>query len=262
MISSTSLAHSYGGTRALQPLTIELRPGQSVVLLGANGSGKSTLLRCLAGLLRPTEGEVYLEGVNLQSMPLRARARRIGFLAQLHEIPPQITVREFVERGRVPHQILAWAPGEADHRAVDRALKRVDLVAKVEWSIERLSGGERQRAWIALALAQETDFLLLDEPLAHLDLRHQWELLEVLGELTRESGKTLITALHELSPAAALADRILALREGSLVADGPPESVLSPGGTLAIYGIESMVFPQQSTIKRPCHSIYCSGGTQ
>ncbi|EKX64035.1 ABC transporter ATP-binding protein [Streptomyces ipomoeae] len=218
-------------------VTLALRPGETVGLLGPNGSGKSTLLRLLAGVLAPTAGVVTLDGCPLPEVGRRATARRIATVEQHAHTQTELTVRDVVALGRVPHR-RAWTPvSAADAEAVTAALERTGLTDLADRSWHTLSGGERQRAQIARALAQEPRELLLDEPTNHLDIQHQLDLLDLVVSLP----VTTVIALHDLNLAAMYCDRLLVLRDGHAVAEGTPADVLTPPLIKEVYGVHAEV---------------------
>jgi iron complex transport system ATP-binding protein len=197
-------------------------------LLGANGAGKSTLLRVIAGLLAPSEGVVHVLDRDLRTMERRSAARVIALVPQSEEVAAGFRVREVVAMGRAPHQD-GWMRARAEDRAaVDEALARCDLAHLAERTVETLSGGERRRVSIARALAQRPRVLVLDEPAAFLDVRHRLELHELLGDVVARDSIACVIAMHELDAAARLASQVVLLREGRVVADGPPEEVMTP----------------------------------
>ncbi len=222
---------------ALRGVTFSVRPGEAVALVGPNGAGKTTLLRALAGLV-PHAGQAHLDGEPVGRMDARERARRVALVRQQTALGVDFTVREVVAMGRAPH--VGWAArlGTADTAAIDAALAATDLVAFAGRSVRRLSGGEQQRVALAQALAQDAPTLLLDEPTAHLDVRHQIDLLDRARALA-DSGRTVVAALHDLDRAAAFAPRMLVLHRGRLVADGLPERVLTPALLADVFGVHA-----------------------
>ncbi|MHA7261665.1 ABC transporter ATP-binding protein [Arthrobacter sp. TMN-37] len=222
-------------------LSVVLPPGRVSVIVGANGSGKSTLLRGLARLLKPSGGSVLLDGRDIRSLPARAVARTVGLLPQAPVPPGGITVAELVGRGRYPHQgwFRRWAP--EDDAAVAEALRATDTLAFADRLVDELSGGQRQRVWIALALAQQTDILLLDEPTTFLDVAHQIEVLDLITDLNRRSGTTVAMVLHDLNLAARYADHLIVLKDGCLAAQGPPAAVVTPGLVQEVFGLRCTV---------------------
>ncbi len=215
---------------------IEARGGEVVALVGPNGAGKTTLLRALLGLLPCRAGRALTLGRDARGWPRDALARAVGVVAQREEPAFPITVRETVEMGRYPH-LGAWrAPGSADRAAVERAMRRADVAALGERWVETLSGGEWQRVRIARALAQEPKALVLDEPTASLDLRHEMELFELVADLVRRDGLAALVVSHHINVAARFAGRLVLLAAGRLVADDVPARVLEPERLRAAFG--------------------------
>ncbi|MGP4114563.1 ABC transporter ATP-binding protein [Streptomyces sp. 4N509B] len=197
------------------------------VIVGPNACGKSTLLRALARMLKPTEGSVLVDGRAIGSLPTKRLARMLGLLPQTPLAPDGITVADLVARGRYPHQGLLrqWSP--QDERVVAEAMADTGVAELAERYVDELSGGQRQRVWIAMALAQQTPLLLLDEPTTFLDIAHQIDVLELCSRLHREQGRTLVAVLHDLNHAARYATHLVALRDGRVVAEGPPGEVVT-----------------------------------
>lgn len=238
VLRSRGLVARLGGRAVLQGVDLALPSGCVTALIGPNGSGKSTLLRSLAGLLPPAAGSVELEGRPLAALTPRQLARQLAYLPQNPPLPAGMTVRELAGLGRFPHLGLFARPRGEDRAAVDGAIAATGLAALAEVEVARLSGGERQRAWIAMALAQGSPILLLDEPTSFLDLGHQMEVLELVRRLNRESGLTVLWVLHDLNQAAAYSDRLVLLRGGRLVAAGAPAEVLSAASIRESFGLE------------------------
>ncbi|MGE3258173.1 MAG: ABC transporter ATP-binding protein [Geobacter sp.] len=219
-LAFTQVSFSYGQTPCIRLFSVQLAKGQLVGLIGANGSGKSTLLRLGAGLLRADQGQVTLDGKSVGSWRGHERASRLSYLPQTLEVPLPFRVLELVEMGR--------AAGRHPQRLTcAEVLEMVGLTGKAELPLAEISGGERQRAFLAMTLAQGGSTLLLDEPLAGLDLRYQYELLALLRQLCQERGLTILLSLHDLMLAREL-DRLLVLRQGELLADGLPGELLQP----------------------------------
>ena len=212
----------------LDGLNIEIAGGRITALCGPNGCGKSTLLRTFAGLQPLSSGHIEVNGRPLSAYKRRTLARELALLAQFNDIPAGLRVRELVAYGRYAHG--SWHRGldVADHLAIDAALFTSGLVNDADRDVAALSGGERQRAWIAMALAQEASILLLDEPTTYLDIRHQLEILCALRRLNRAHGLTIVWVLHDLNQAAAYSDHIILMRQGRIVAEGPPIAMLEP----------------------------------
>ena len=231
----------------LRAVSLSIAPGEFVGLLGANGAGKSTLLRLIGGLLRPGGGELRVAGRPLRHTPRRTLAQRVAMVAQSPILPDAFTVAELVLLGRTPYLRTLQAEGPADFAAVRRALAAAGCLELAGRRLGELSGGERQRAVLARALAQEPELLLLDEPTAHLDLGYQQELLSLLLRLNRDEGLTVLAALHDVNLAAATCPRLALLHDGRVVADGPPDVVLTPRLLKLAYGYDARVIPHPQT---------------
>jgi iron complex transport system ATP-binding protein len=221
----------------LRGIDLALRRGELVALLGTNGSGKTTLLRTFAGTLAAERGTVSFDGRDLRGWRRDALARRIAVLPQQLDLPAGFTVAELVAMGRAPHARRLFASTAEDERAIARALLDADAEELADRVAEELSGGERQRLLVAMALAQDPELLLLDEPTLHLDLAHQVALLAAIRRLRDQRGLTVLAVLHDLNLAAAFAPRVAVLDEGRVVADGPPDEVLSPDLVRRIFGV-------------------------
>lgn len=230
---------AYGRSEAVaENLTFRVPDGLVTSIIGPNGCGKSTLLRALARLLAPAAGAVVLDGEAIHRQPTKEVAKRLGLLPQEQAAPEAIVVEDLVRRGRYPHQALLQPPTAADRAAVERALELAGVAALRDRPVDELSGGQRQRAWIAMALAQETPILLLDEPTTYLDLAHQREILELIRRLNREEGRTVVAVLHDVNAAAWVSDHVVAMRSGKIVAEGAPGEVLRPELLREIFGVE------------------------
>ena len=216
MLSATGLTVALGGTAVLQQVSLALQPGWTAIV-GPNGAGKSTLLRALAGLLPLQAGEVQLQGRPLQQWSARQRAQHIAWMAQQGQAGGDLTVRELVQLGRLPHLGLFGTPGPEDERCVDAAMQAAECGAWAQRRLHQLSGGERQRCLLARALAVQAPVLLLDEPTTHLDPPHQVAVVRLLQRLGRQG--TVASVLHDL-PLALQADRVLLMRAGRIVASG------------------------------------------
>ena len=239
-LRTEQLSLGYGETRVVHDLDVALPAGRVTAVVGPNGCGKSTLLGALARLHAPRSGAVLLDGRTLAALGPRDVARRVGLLPQDADAPDGLTVRDLVRYGRHPHQGLLrqWSPEDA--AAVHRALTAADLLDLADRPLDTLSGGQRQRAWIAMVVAQETAVVLLDEPTSALDLGHQLEVLDLVHDLAAQ-GRTVVLVLHDLSTACRHADHLVAMREGRVVAEGPPADVVTPGLVRELYGVESVV---------------------
>jgi len=211
------------------------------VIIGSNGCGKSTLLKTLARLIKPASGKITLDGKPIGKIPPKQLARVIGLLPQSPIVPEGISVADLVGRGRFPHQSLFSGWTKKDYEAVAEAMRLMDITEFANYNIDELSGGQRQRVWIAMALAQETDILFLDEPTTFLDITYQVEILDLLTELNQKHGTTIVMVLHDINLSARYADHIFALYKGKLVAQGEPEKVITSTAVKDIFGLDCTV---------------------
>ncbi|WP_371520539.1 ABC transporter ATP-binding protein [Kitasatospora sp. NBC_01300] len=237
----------YGDRTIVDGLDLELPGGAVTAIVGPNACGKSTLLRGLVRLLAPAAGTVTLDGSDIHRMSARALAKRMGLLPQQPVTPEAITVEALVRLGRYPHQRMLSPWSKSDQAAVEDALARTGTAELREQQVDRLSGGQRQRAWIALALAQDTELLLLDEPTTFLDLRHQLDVLDLVADLHAEAGRTVVMVLHDLGQAARYADHLVVLKDGRLAAAGPPAEVLTADLVEAVFQVPCRVVPDPET---------------
>lgn len=240
ILRAENLTGGYGSQPVIRDLYLKVERGEWLSIVGPNGSGKSTLLRLLSRILLPSVGHVYLNGrdLHVQLTPQQV-AQRLALLPQQQRIPTGLTVRQLVSLGRSPHQRWwEWQLPRSDGQRVEQALEQTGLGSLAERRLETLSGGERQRAFLALALVQEPQVLLLDEPTTFLDLRYQLELLELLQRLKQERGLTVITVLHDLNLAVRYSRRMALLKSGQLQAVGFPQEVLTPTSVRQVFGLE------------------------
>ncbi|MCY3538267.1 MAG: ABC transporter ATP-binding protein [bacterium] len=246
------ISTGYGRHVVSKHLSLSVEKGSRTSLVGPNGSGKSTTLKTMARLIEPLAGAVYLNGQDINRQPTRHVARQMAILPQVHEVPAELTVLELVEQGRFPHVGALGMLRRQDDDAIQEAIRLTRLEGLVHRSIDTLSGGERQRAWMALALAQQTEILLLDEPTTFLDVGHQLDLLELVSNLNRDRGVTIVMVLHDLNHAARFSDRMIAMSGGEVVADGPPAEVLTPGLLRDYFGVEAAVMTDEKTGSPMC----------
>jgi len=232
---------AYDGRTVVEDLHLTVPTGRVTAIVGANACGKSTLLRALARLLAPHKGVVELDGVALRSIPTRELARKVGILPQTPVAPEGLTVMDLVSRGRSPHQTWWRQWSEADQRAVHGALAATGLTDLADRPVDELSGGQRQRAWIAMAVAQGTPVLLLDEPTTYLDLAHQIDVLDLITDLNRREGRTVVMVLHDLNQACRYADHVIAMKAGRVVAEGTPEEVVTEKNVEHVFALRSRV---------------------
>ena len=241
ILKVSQLSASYGETDILKTLDLDVPPGKITVIVGANASGKSTLLRTMSRLLSPVAGQVLLDGKSIHHMPTRELARTIGLLPQSPIAPEGILVDDLVRRGRHPHHGLFSSWTRRDEEAVEHALSATRTADLAERPVDELAGGQRQRVWIAMALAQETNILLLDEPTTYLDINHQIEILDLLVDLNRARGTTVIMVLHDLNLGARYADHLVALAGGKVHISGAPDYVLTEDTVRTVFGLESRI---------------------
>ncbi len=240
VLAAERLRLGYGDRPVIAELSLKVPPQKITSIVGPNGCGKSTLLKGLARLLAPRAGAVLLDGAAIRTLPTREVARVVGLLPQAPAIPDRITVTELVSHGRFPHRQRFSRWSATDEAAVVDAMRATGVLELADSEVDRLSGGQRQRAWIAMALAQGTSVLLLDEPTTHLDVSHQIEILDVLVDLNLE-GRTIVMVLHDLNLAARYSDHLFALRDGALVAEGSPEDLIQPSFVRQLFGIDCRV---------------------
>lgn len=217
-------------------------PGNKIsVIIGANACGKSTLLKTMAKLIKPESGRVTLDGKPIDQYPAKQLARIVGLLPQSPIVPEGISVADLIGRGRYPHQTWLGGWSKKDYEAVAEAMEIMKITELANANIDELSGGQRQRVWIAMALAQQTDILFLDEPTTFLDITYQVEILDLLTDLNRKRGTTIVMVLHDINLSARYADHIYALREGKLLAEGEPAKVITSELIKNVFGLDCTV---------------------
>ncbi|KOV73606.1 MULTISPECIES: ABC transporter ATP-binding protein [unclassified Streptomyces] len=246
-LAARELTLAYEARTVVEGLDLEIPDGKVTVVVGPNACGKSTVLRALGRLLRARGGAVLLDGADIAGLPSRQIARTLGVLPQSPAAPDGITVADLVARGRQPHQKWWQQWSQADERAVTEALERTDTADLADRPVDELSGGQRQRVWIAMALAQDTDLLLLDEPTTYLDIAHQVEVLDLIRRLNHERGRTVVAVLHDLNQAARYADHLVAMKAGRIVAQGPPDEVVTAELVQKVFGLPAVVVPDPVT---------------
>jgi iron complex transport system ATP-binding protein len=235
-LHADAVTAGYGARTVLQACTLSVGRGEVVAIVGPNGAGKSTLLRVLAGLLRPSAGSVRIDGVDIARLARAELARRIAVVPQIFDTLFPFSVREVVALGRTARLGTFGGASRADVAAVDRAIADLDLADLASRRIDRLSGGERQRAVLAMALAQEADVLLLDEPTVHLDPAHQVAMLRLVRELACARGFAVAAVLHDLNLAATMATRLVVIADGRVVCDADPETVVNADLIREVFG--------------------------
>ena len=233
----------YGKVPVIRDLSLDIPRGGIVSIIGPNGCGKSTLLKALGRILSPTSGEILLDGMPLTRRTTREIATRLALLPQNPIAPEDLTVGDLVSRGRSPHQRWYRQWSAEDEQAVNEALARTGLSEMAGDYVDALSGGQRQRVWFAMALAQQTDIVLLDEPTTYLDLAFQVDVLDLVRRLNRDFGKTIVMVLHDLSLAAKYSDTLVAMKSGQIVAQGPARTIISEQLLVDVFDLDARVIP-------------------
>ncbi|MDI6100076.1 ABC transporter ATP-binding protein [Actinoplanes sp. NEAU-A12] len=246
-LSGSAMTLAYDKRVIAENLSVEIPDGSFTVIIGPNACGKSTLLRALSRLLKPTTGTVLLDGRDVHSQPTRAVAKTLGLLPQSSTAPDGITVAELVARGRYPHQGLLRRWSAEDERVVIESMEATGVADLTDRAVDELSGGQRQRVWLAMALAQQTPLLLLDEPTTYLDIAHQIEVLDLCAELHETQGRTLVAVLHDLNHAARYATHLIAMRSGKVARSGPPSEVLTAELVEDVFGLPCRVIDDPET---------------
>jgi iron complex transport system ATP-binding protein len=235
------IVSGYDNKTVIKEVSLVIPSNKISVIIGANACGKSTLLKTLARLIKPTSGKVSLDGKPIGKIPSKQLARILGLLPQSPIVPEGITVTDLIGRGRFPHQSFLSGWTQKDYEAVAEAMRIMDITDLANHNIDELSGGQRQRVWIAMALAQQTDILFLDEPTTFLDITYQIEILDLLTDLNRKYGTTIVMVLHDINLSARYADYIFALREGKLMAEGEPSEVVTSELIKDVFGLNCIV---------------------
>lgn len=241
ILKAENLTFGYTEKHYIEDLSLSFEKGEVISIIGPNGSGKSTVLRLLTRLLKPSQGTVYLEGESIHKINSKKIAKKMTMLPQIQDHQLDMTVRDLVKFGRQPHQKWYEEYQKTDESYVDWALSATSLTALQHRSLYTLSGGERQRAWIAMAIAQTPHTLLLDEPTSYLDIAHQLEVMELIQELNRSLGMTIIMVLHDLNQAARYSHKIIAMKNGRVVRQGKPKDVYSCEFFRDVFSIEANV---------------------
>ena len=239
MLSVKNLTFAYASTPILKDLSVEIKSGAVTTLLGANGCGKTTLLQLLTKNLKPSQGSIRLEGRELAEISLREFAKKAAIVHQKNTAPDDLTVERLVSYGRLPYtSIFRSGMDKENQEQIERALRLTDLTELRERRVGTLSGGQRQRAFIAMALAQNTKLLFLDEPTTFLDVRYQVEILRLVEKLNKEEGITIVMVLHDINQALSYSDEIVGLHDGKVIVQGRPEEVITTESIRELYGIQ------------------------
>lgn len=240
---------AYDEAVVVPDLAVAIPDNAFTVIVGPNACGKSTLLRGLSRMLKPKAGSVFLDGELLSSYPAKEVARRLGLLPQSPSAPDAITVMDLISRGRYPHQRLLRQWSRDDETVVSEAMAATGVVDLADRVVDELSGGQRQRVWLAMVLAQQTPLLLLDEPTTFLDIAHQVEVLDLCADLQEHDGYTLVAVLHDLNHACRYATHLIAMKEGAIVAEGAPDSIVTTDLIAEVFGLSCRVIPDPETGK-------------
>ena len=246
-LAARDLTIGYDRKTISEHLNLDVPAGRFTAIIGPNACGKSTLLRALSRLLKPSAGEVLLDGRDIHARPAKEVARRLGLLPQSSIAPDGISVAELVARGRFPHQklIRQWSP--EDEAAVVTAMAATGVGELSGELVDTLSGGQRQRVWVAMVLAQQTPIVLLDEPTTFLDIAHQIEVLDLCADLHRDQGRTMVAVLHDLNHACRYATHLVAMRDGEVVAEGDPSRIVDAELVERVFGLRCRVIPDPET---------------
>lgn len=223
----------------IKNMNLEIPMGKITMIIGSNGCGKSTLLKTIARILTPRKGEIKLNGISIKEQAPKDIAKKMAVLPQSPNVPSGLLVKELVSYGRFPYQSALGGLKQEDIDMVNWAMEVTGITAYADRAVDSLSGGQRQRAWIAMALAQETEILVLDEPTTYLDMAHQLEILLLLQKLNREQNRTIVMVLHELNNATKFADYIVGVKEGNVVFKGKPLDVITNENLYTLYGIDA-----------------------
>ncbi|GAB6087188.1 ABC transporter ATP-binding protein [Alkaliphilus crotonatoxidans] len=241
LLKANHIMAGYDKKTILEGIDITIPDHQISVIIGANACGKSTLLKTLSRLIQPTAGEILLDGKKITTMPPKELAKVLGLLPQSPVVPEGITVADLVGRGRFPYQSFFKGLGKKDYEAVEEALALMGITDLANRSVDELSGGQRQRVWIAMALAQQTDILLLDEPTTFLDITYQVEILDLLTDLNKKRGTTIVMVLHDINLSARYADYIFAVHKGKLIAQGAPSDIITETLIKKVFDLDCTV---------------------
>ncbi|MFY3790604.1 ABC transporter ATP-binding protein [Ureibacillus sp. MALMAid1270] len=226
-LEAKNLHSGYDQNLILKDVSLSIPSNKISIIIGSNGCGKSTLLKTMARLLKPTSGDVHLDNKSIYNIPSKKLAQTVGLLPQSPIVPEGITVADLVGRGRFPHQKMFASWSKKDYEAVATALDMMNISEFADRHIDELSGGQRQRVWIAMALAQQTDILFLDEPTTYLDITYQVEILDLLKDLNTKYGTTIVMVLHDINLSARYADHLFAVKDGKLIAEGSPNEIVT-----------------------------------
>ncbi|SDZ41967.1 iron complex transport system ATP-binding protein [Evansella caseinilytica] len=263
-LATKELGIAYGEHDIVRGLNMDVPEGKVTTIIGPNGCGKSTILKTMARILKPKTGVVYLDGKAIHQQSTKEMAKKMAILPQTPEAPSGLTVAELVSYGRFPHQNGFGRLDKEDRRVIDWAIDVTGMTSFCDRPIEALSGGQRQRVWIAMALAQETDLLLLDEPTTYLDLAHQLEVLQLLEKLNKDEKRTIVMVIHDLNHAARFAHHMVALNSGTIIKEGAPKEVMTSGVLKDVFNIDAEIVQDPRTGKPVCitYDLFGAGGRE
>lgn len=251
-ISTKNLNISYGNLDIVKDLNLDIPKGKITTIIGSNGCGKSTILKTIARIIQPKSGDIFVNNINIKDQSPKELAKAVAVLPQSPQAPSGLTVEELIAYGRFPHQKGFGKMRKEDNDVVTWALQSTGIEEFRDRPIEALSGGQRQRAWIAMALAQQTDILILDEPTTYLDLAHQLEILKLLEELNRKQGTTIVMVIHELNNAARFADHMIGVKKGKVICQGSAEEVMTKENLKELFNIDAEIVQDPRNNKPVC----------
>lgn len=251
-ISTKNLNISYGNLDIVKNLNLEIPKGKITTIIGSNGCGKSTILKTIARIIQPKSGDIYINNKNIKEQSPKDIAKNMAVLPQSPQAPSGLTVEELIAYGRFPHQKGFGKLKKEDNDIVTWALKSTNMNEFRDRPMEALSGGQRQRAWIAMALAQQTDILILDEPTTYLDLAHQLEILKLLEELNKKQGTTIVMVIHELNNAARFADHMIGVKKGEVICQGSSHDVMTKENLKKLFNIDAEIVEDPRNKKPVC----------
>lgn len=254
-IQATNISVDYGSTTIIDQLDVSIPSGKITTIIGSNGCGKSTLLKALTRIQPIRSGQIFIDGQAIATLPTKEVAKKIALLPQVLEATEGISVYELVSYGRFPHQKYLGSLTHDDREKIYWAMEVTGITSLANVEVDSLSGGQRQRVWIAMALAQDTDTIFLDEPTTYLDMNHQLEVLELLQRLNRETGKTIIMVLHDLNLSSRFSDYLIAMKQGQIKHQGPPDQLMTPSILAEIFHIEATLIPDPDS-QRPILLTY------
>lgn len=239
-----NLCFSYGTNAVIKDLSASIPTGKITTLIGANGCGKSTLFHLMTKSLKPDAGQILCNGADLAQMKLKAFAKTAAIVHQYNTAPEDITVKRLISYGRVPYHSFGSGNTREDEEKIQQALQITDTEKWSDSAVSQLSGGQKQRVWIAMALAQDTKILFLDEPTTYLDIRYQLQILRLVKKLNTEYGKTILMVLHDMNQSLYYSDEIIAMKDGKILSQGAPEKIITSELIREIYGVDLKISEQ------------------